>query len=68
MTVVPTSPRPKTSVISGVIATSGTERTSTATGSTVCSTPGTSTKATATATAATKPGDEADAGVGQGAA
>ena len=38
MTVTPMSPRPNTSVMSGVIATSGTERSTIAIGMTVCST------------------------------
>ena len=38
MTVTPINPRPNTSVMSGVIATSGTERSTIAIGMTVCST------------------------------
>ena len=55
MTVVAMMPRPKTSVSTGVMATSGTERTSTASGSSIPATIRDSTNDSATATAASRP-------------
>lgn len=55
MTVTPISPRPKTSAIRGVMATSGTERNTIATGMSVCSTLRHNVKAIATTSAATVP-------------
>jgi hypothetical protein len=55
ITVVATIPRPNTSVSTGVIATSGTERTSTASGSSIPAMIRDSTNESATATAAIRP-------------
>src|SRR5260370_6039314 len=55
MTVVASTPRPNTKVSTGVIATSGTDRTSTASGSSIPATVRDNAIDSATATAATSP-------------